>query len=517
MGEGLITVASQSRASGRARFWLALLYPIIVVALYWETIGSMVSIWQRSDTYAHGYLILPITLCLIWMKRDALSGLKLQPALSVQLLLIPGGLVWLLSYLTDVLVIQQLALVGILIVGIWSIVGHSVARIIAFPLGFLLLAVPMGEDLVPPMMEFTASSTVWLIQLTGIPVYREGLYFTLPSGNWSVVEACSGVRYLIASFTLGLLYAHLTYRSFWRQLLFVLASIIVPVAANTARAYIIVMLGHLSDMTIATGVDHLIYGWVFFGLVMLLLFWIGSFWREDEEISESDKSSAATSGHTGTTVSSVLAVITAIIIAGFWPLFGTAIERSAVSDKDVGLQAPLAADNWSREARRQWDWKPVEAAADAELVAFYRRGDQHIALYIQHYLQQQQGAELVSGKIGQFVAPNKSWRIAERGTTNALLGAQQIKVDLLRLSNSGNQILLWNWYRIGNHYTANAYMAKWYEALEAITFGRQDSSRIILATAVTPEGNGQEVVQAFITAHLPGIEMSLDATVQKSK
>ena len=165
MGEGLITVASQSRASGRARFWLALLYPIIVVALYWETIGSMVSIWQRSDTYAHGYLILPITLCLIWMKRDALSGLKLQPALSVQLLLIPGGLVWLLSYLTDVLVIQQLALVGILIVGIWSIVGHSVARIIAFPLGFLLLAVPMGEDLVPPMMEFTASSTVWLIKL----------------------------------------------------------------------------------------------------------------------------------------------------------------------------------------------------------------------------------------------------------------------------------------------------------------------------------------------------------------
>ena len=108
-------------------------------------------------------------------------------------------------------------------------------------------------------------------------------------------------------------------------------------------------------------------------------------------------------------------------------------------------------------------------------------------------------------------------RIAERGTTNALLGAQQIKVDLLRLSNSGNQILLWNWYRIGNHYTANAYMAKWYEALEAITFGRQDSSRIILATAVTPEGNSQEILQDFLTAHLPGIEMSLDATVQKSK
>ena len=72
----------------------------------------------------------------------------------------------------------------------------------------------MGEDLVPPMMDLTAATTVWLVKLTGIPVYREGLYFTLPSGDWSVVEACSGVRYLIASFTLGLLYAHLSYRRF---------------------------------------------------------------------------------------------------------------------------------------------------------------------------------------------------------------------------------------------------------------------------------------------------------------
>ena len=263
------------------RYWWALLYAVAVVLVYRDTACSMVSIWQRSDTYAHGYLIVPISLWLIWTKRSVLAAQAMKPVWWVSLLLIPGGVAWLLAHLADVQVIQQLAMVGILVVGIWAIVGHKIARVAAFPLGFLFLAVPMGEDLVTPMMEFTATSTVWLIKLTGIPVYREGLYFTLPSGNWSVVEACSGVRYIIASVTLGLLYAHLTYRSFGRQLLFVLAAIIVPVFANTARAFIIVMLGHFSGMTIATGVDHLIYGWVFFGLVMLLLFWVGSFWRED--------------------------------------------------------------------------------------------------------------------------------------------------------------------------------------------------------------------------------------------
>jgi len=516
MGEAL-TAGPRSRIQGVAGFWLVLIYPVVVAALYWGTVWSMVSIWQRSETYAHGYLIVPIALWLVWAKRDVLTAHKLHPVLWMQVLLIPGGAIWLLSYLVDVLVIQQLALVGILIVGIWSIVGHSIARIVVFPLGFLLLAVPMGEDLVTPMMEWTATSTVWLIKLTGIPVYREGLYFTLPSGNWSVVEACSGVRYLIASFTLGLLYAHLTYRSLGRQLLFVLASIAVPVAANTGRAYMIVMLGHLSDMTIATGVDHLIYGWVFFGLVMMLLFWIGSFWREDNELPAAGKSSIATSSNTGTRVRPVLAVVLGLIIAGFWPLFGQLIEPTPISQANINLQAPLAADNWSQESELQWDWRPVEAGANAELVAFYRRGDQTVALYLQQYLQQVQGAELVSGRSGQFVDETRSWRIAARKTIPAQLGAKQIAVDQLRVRNGGTQLLLWNWYRVGTHYTANAYMAKWYEALGAITFSRQDSARIILATTVFPGGNNQEILQSFITAHLPGVEASLDTTVHKSK
>ena len=53
-----------------------------------------------------------------------------------------------------------------------------------------------------------------------------------------------------------------------------------PIVANWLRAYMIVMIGHLSNNKLAVGVDHIIYGWVFFGLVMLLLFWVGSFWQE---------------------------------------------------------------------------------------------------------------------------------------------------------------------------------------------------------------------------------------------
>ena len=70
---------------------------------------------------------------------------------------------------------------------------------------------------------------------------------------------------IIASLTVGTLFAYLSYRSLNRRLIFVGVAFAVPVIANWMRAYMIVMIGHLSGNKLAVGVDHLIYGWVFFG------------------------------------------------------------------------------------------------------------------------------------------------------------------------------------------------------------------------------------------------------------
>ena len=264
------------RATARTGLWVAGFFCLALVLVYYETAWSMVAIWTRSETFAHGFLILPISLWLIWIRREELEQFVPAPNSRIAFVLLPVGFGWLLAWLVDVAVIQQLALVAMLVIGCWAILGHELGRLLAFPLLFLFFAVPMGEGLIAPMMEYTATSTVWMIEKTGIPVYREGLHFALPSGRWSVVEACSGVRYIIASVTVGTLYAYLTYRSLSRRIIFVIVSAIVPIFANSVRAYIIVILGHLSGMTIATGADHLVYGWCFFGLVIFILFWLGS-------------------------------------------------------------------------------------------------------------------------------------------------------------------------------------------------------------------------------------------------
>ena len=253
-----------------------------ILAVYFGTAASIEAIWRRAETFAHGYVVVPIVLWLLWRRRAALAQVPVKPFWPGLAAVGTFGAVWLVGSTSAVLGIEQFALLFMIQAAVVSIVGLRFARAIAFPLAFLLFAVPFGEIFVPRLIDWTADFTVLAVRASGVPVYREGNQFNIPSGAWSVVEACSGIRYLIAALMGSTLYAYLTYRSPWRRVAFILASIPVPIVANWLRAYMIVMLGHLSNNKIAADVDHLIYGWIFFGVVILLMFWVGSFWREDE-------------------------------------------------------------------------------------------------------------------------------------------------------------------------------------------------------------------------------------------
>ena len=147
----------------------ALLFAGLLV-LFRSTAAGMVYTWYNFETYTHGFLILPISLWLVWHKRAHLAGLSPQPSPAFLLPLLGCLFVWALARLSGVLVVEQFAFVAAVITALTAVIGWQVARFLAFPLLFLFFAVPMGEDLVPPMMEFTATFTVEALKLSGIPV-----------------------------------------------------------------------------------------------------------------------------------------------------------------------------------------------------------------------------------------------------------------------------------------------------------------------------------------------------------
>ena len=159
---------------------------LLILAMYRETAWAMASIWWRSETYAHGLIVPPIALWLIWRKSPGLLALVPRHNWWAMGLLVVGGLAWLLGTLAAVNVVPQFALVFMLVATVPTILGWQVARQLAFPLLFLFFAVPAGDFVMPRLMEWTAQFTVLGLRLSGIPVYREGLLFVIPTGNWSV-------------------------------------------------------------------------------------------------------------------------------------------------------------------------------------------------------------------------------------------------------------------------------------------------------------------------------------------
>ena len=242
----------------KQRAWVTLLFALIIASvliLLWPTTRSMVEIWQQSSAYGHCYLVIPIAIWMAWRESAALASVPLRPFWPGLVVVAATGFAWLLGELASVAVVTQFAVIGMVAATVLTVFGRTWARRLAFPLGFMFFAVPFGEGLLPILMEWTADVTVGALRVSGIPVYREGNYFILPSGAWSVVEACSGVRYLIAAFMIGCIFAWLHYRASMKRVVFVGLALAVALVSNWLRAYSIVLLGHVSNNRLGTGVS----------------------------------------------------------------------------------------------------------------------------------------------------------------------------------------------------------------------------------------------------------------------
>lgn len=497
----------------RARLALIFISLVSLIWIYQETAGTMLAQWLHSDTYTHGFIIFPISLYFIWLERNHLRTIvPRSSALGLlALAVLSGG--WIIAQTAGVQVITQYLLVLMIPAILYTLFGWRLVRAMAFPLAFTLLAVPFGEVFIRPLIDFTADFTVYALQLTGIPVFREGNHLTLPSGSWMVAEACSGQRYLIASFTLGCLYAHLTYRSRLRKMLFIVASIIVPVIANAIRAYLIVLLGHISNMTVAVGVDHLIYGWIFFGFVMLLLFWAGNHWRE-AELGKSARRSASTHSAPPTSMlrTTVFAVV-ALAIVWAAPAYFHHLEQQSYNPAPISLTLPQALHEWTASSTSS-GLKPIFPGAAATLMQEYRNGDQVIGIYLAFFRNQQQNAEAVSSQNMLATERSVEWNVASISTHDRL--SEPANVQQTRLIWGDRKMLVWQWYWIGGAQTASPYQAKFLQAKQRLTRQNDDSANVIIfAPYNMPQDKIAVIMDDFLSQAIPAIQHSLATVSEK--
>lgn len=496
---------------------------LVPCTLYFGTLNSMIAVWNSSETYAHGYAILPISAWLIWRKRRALSQTPVRPYWPALILIFCTGVIWLLSDVGEIQVLRQYSFVVLMPLLVLALLGLTIFRSLAFPLFFLMLAVPFGDVFIAPLINFTADFTVATLQLTGIPVLRNGSTFTIPSGSWSVVDACSGVRYLISSITLGFLYAYLAYRSWLKRALFMLAASIVPIIANGVRAYLIVMLGHLSGMTVAVGVDHLIYGWLFFGLVMTVLFWIGNIWRDDFPDVPYSQPQSSVQPLAVPRQSHLFSIgVCALVVLALFPVGAQAIKRGNYNPAHANLGT--LPSTW-HELGTCISWQPQFQPAQAELERCYRKkgtDDQAVKLIIKYYRNQTRETQLLSSSNRMVLDQDNDWRITgqsdhlethlpiDNGTPFSL---RETRISGSRTSGSDQQLLVWSCNWINGHVNNNAVTGKIIQSWDRLNLNGDDAAAIILVAPYSENPDqARLVLRDFLRTHLVAIESVLNST-----
>ncbi len=317
-------VATDTRPAGIAPDWRRVGPPLaagllLLGLLFDKEVVAAVQTWDASTAYNHCFLVIPIALYLLWDRRQDLVGLSPRPMPWILLLGLPLGAAWLLAERLGIMEGRQLVVVAFSEVLFLAVLGQRLWWAMAGPLLYLFFLVPFGEFLTPTLQDITTVLVRHGLEILGIPAYIDGYIIEIPQGTFFIAEACAGLRFLIASLAFGCLYALTMYRSPVRRGLFILASVLVPIFANGLRAIGIVSLGYLLGSAQAAATDHVLYGWIFFSLVILLLIALGLPFRQDE-ISTRPASPSPRDNRPAASMRTVLAVaLGAVVVAAIGP------------------------------------------------------------------------------------------------------------------------------------------------------------------------------------------------------
>ena len=466
---------------------------IAVLILLWGTFADMWRVWGTTGTFTHGYAIFPIALFLLWQGRARWMELPLQPNLAGVLLVAAAAAVWLAGALLHLNVVMQFAAVGMLAASVIGIAGLAAFRAAAFALLFMFFAVPAGEELVPWLMDFTAHFTVGALEAVGIPVYSEGRLFSIPTGNFSVEKACSGIRYLIASIVLGTLFAHFYYRSAWRRVLFVALCVVVPVLANGLRAFLIVILAHLSNNEIAVGIDHLIYGWFFFGLVMLLVFWIGRRFAEPP-VAPPPAARPPEPAAGPARVASWIALLALLTPIAAGKIAAATLQGRLYAEASAGApqgRVPAPQAGWTGPITASADWQPRFIAPTRTAAAAYLHGVQPVDVVMYGYERERPGAELVNSE-NQLFDPER-WRwLGEREFPVTLADGRRIPVLEVTVREGLARRAIWRTFVVGERPVQGGMQAKLARARSLLQGGSGAGVALIVSAAVAQPGQAGE-------------------------
>lgn len=460
-----------------------------ILAIFHRDAADMAGIWWHSSTFTHCLLMVPM---IGWLVSQRIALLKpLTPVYWWPALVwIAGaGFVWLVGEAAGVGLFRQLGLILMLQGAVAATLGEKLVRGLLFPLAYALLLVPFGEELVPLLQTLTAYISMALLHLSGLRAELEGVFITTRAGFFEVAEACSGVNFLMAMLAYAVFAAHLCFKSWTRRVVFVLAALATTIVANALRAYGTMVAAEIWGIEAAGGIDHVFYGWVFFGLVVLIVMLVAKPWFDrpanDIAVDVSGLDGAVRhSGPAGAVLPAAMAI--PLLFVAWATLIG---GRSAALPDTMPVATPAG---WIAASSGRMAWSPRFDGADQQIVRHFADAKgRRVTVAIGGYERQAEGREVVAYGQGA-VDPDSKW-----AWSAALDPVDGAKTD--RLLHPGPVLRdAATWYVVDGAATGSPRAAK-LAGLKARLIGGDPRALSLIVSAEEASG-GRDAIADFVSA-----------------
>lgn len=270
-----LVVRGTSRSVGGPQSFVLGSLLAAMTATYWDIGVALVRQWASDDNYSHGFLIVPLAIYFGWRRREALAAAPARPS-ALGLLVILASLAILVAGVAAAeLVLARLSFVTLVAGCTLFLFGPAHLRLLAFPIGFLLLMIPLPaivfNEIALPLQLFASQVGEGTLRSAGVPVLREGNVLELASMRLEVAEACSGIRSLVSLLAFALVLGQVSGCSTRRLWVLAVATVPIAIAANAARVAATGLAAHAWGTAAAEGFLHTASGSVVFVVAVIAL------------------------------------------------------------------------------------------------------------------------------------------------------------------------------------------------------------------------------------------------------
>lgn len=256
--------------------WGTLLFAFFLI--YFPVWKNLISNWSASEEYSHGFLIVPLALYITWLKKDVLIKLPASPSIWGFFITSFSLILYILSSYAEISTLKSCSMVLLLGGSIVYLFGFRVFKEILFPWALLFFMIPIPQQiyssLTMPLQLLVTKVSVLVSSVIGVPIYREGNVIHLPEKTLEVVNACSGLRSIIAVLTLSLVFGYFSLKSNTLRALLFIFGIPAAIISNLIRVTSIVFAFYYFKFDLTSGTIHTIFGLVIFMIALIIIYLI---------------------------------------------------------------------------------------------------------------------------------------------------------------------------------------------------------------------------------------------------